>query len=938
MKKANLRFVLAWLLALCLLLGSLPVLAEETASEEAATAVPEEAIASQEAAGEAAPEEPTVTIDASDKEHATVTVDVGEVKETDAYVGLNVYAEGGIYANGTNIPFDGEEEYEGDRIGTQLTEAGVTHTDSLTVNADSVTVEGTEDGVGIEVSRYEDYLPEDDPDTFYMNDADEVNINVAGDVNVEVEGKGDVGATGIVSHEQYEDEMNFVEPVNVQTGSVIVTATATGESDDGDEPYARADGIWINEMFGTTNVEVSGDVAASASNGAVGIYGVSGGNWEVWDEWYPPKRETDQNGELNITVNGDITAEGGEWAYGIDTTAATSGYRKYDESESSNGSNVVVVQNEDGSGAVIGTSDAMTVSGSIYDVGGTVNVTVNGDVNAKGDNSVGMSVCTANNATSTITVTGDVAAVGEKGIGLQLWQNQRNASTDVLVGGTLSGGDVAIEAISARGWKDGEDGSFQTDVQFDPLSANIYAWQIAENSDGEIARVYDEVHGVPSESGKPVDAEASAKLEAAIWYIAKAANAALTVTGTKKTVDGTDYQVAHQDENVKLAFELDEAEEGLDGILYNADDKTAAKADEWGRNDDGSYWVKMLRGGGMLLGLSTHKHQKATREENRVEATCTKDGSYDLVTYCTVCNRVLSTEKKAVPATGHTAGAAVRENEVAATCAKAGSYDEVVYCSVCKAEISRTKKAVDMLAHTPAEAVHENIVAAQPGVMGGYDSVVYCSACKTELSREHVATPALPVEEAPAADPAPAPEYEFVYEDVGENVEVNGVKAADHPEAAEALATVGESLDGEGETVTVEIPGAEKLMDEEEFKTFEKLPVKDRLLVVLSALGFANDEQGDATEGMSDEAKSLSAAIGERMASLPEDEKQALLNSIAAQFPKRTVTVDGQECKSFSIDLVIDRNGNKSYERYTFYDADGAWKLYGIEKGVYREV
>ena len=46
-------------------------------------------------------------------------------------------------------------------------------------------------------------------------------------------------------------------------------------------------------------------------------------------------------------------------------------------------------------------------------------------------------------------------------------------------------------------------------------------------------------------------------------------------------------------------------------------------------------------------------HTEATREENREEATCGKDGSYDLVTYCSVCDTVIETETKTIAATGN---------------------------------------------------------------------------------------------------------------------------------------------------------------------------------------------------------------------------------------------------------------------------------------------
>ena len=46
-------------------------------------------------------------------------------------------------------------------------------------------------------------------------------------------------------------------------------------------------------------------------------------------------------------------------------------------------------------------------------------------------------------------------------------------------------------------------------------------------------------------------------------------------------------------------------------------------------------------------------HTEATREEDRVEATCGKDGSYKLVTYCSVCSTVIKTEAKTIAATGN---------------------------------------------------------------------------------------------------------------------------------------------------------------------------------------------------------------------------------------------------------------------------------------------
>lgn len=98
--------------------------------------------------------------------------------------------------------------------------------------------------------------------------------------------------------------------------------------------------------------------------------------------------------------------------------------------------------------------------------------------------------------------------------------------------------------------------------------------------------------------------------------------------------------------------------------------------------------------------------------------------------------------RTAQPTGEHTPAEAVRENEVAATCAKEGSYDEVVYCTVCEKEISREHKTIAKLPHTPGEAVRENVVDSTCAAEGSYDEVVYCSKCNKELSREEKTDPA----------------------------------------------------------------------------------------------------------------------------------------------------------------------------------------------------
>ena len=132
-------------------------------------------------------------------------------------------------------------------------------------------------------------------------------------------------------------------------------------------------------------------------------------------------------------------------------------------------------------------------------------------------------------------------------------------------------------------------------------------------------------------------------------------------------------------------------------------------------------------------------------KENEVAATPTVDGSYDMVTYCTLCNEELKRESFVIEALGHVPAAAVEENRVEATCTEDGSYDSVVYCTCCTpaVELSRGKVAIPAKGHTPGEAVEENRIPATPTENGSYEMVVYCTVCGTEVSRQSFVIEAL---------------------------------------------------------------------------------------------------------------------------------------------------------------------------------------------------
>ncbi len=78
--------------------------------------------------------------------------------------------------------------------------------------------------------------------------------------------------------------------------------------------------------------------------------------------------------------------------------------------------------------------------------------------------------------------------------------------------------------------------------------------------------------------------------------------------------------------------------------------------------------------------------------------SCTDDGIERRD--CTACDHY---ETKVISASGHTASPVVIENAVEVTCTENGSYDEVVYCSVCGAEISREGKTTEAVGHKYGE-------------------------------------------------------------------------------------------------------------------------------------------------------------------------------------------------------------------------------------------
>ena len=88
-------------------------------------------------------------------------------------------------------------------------------------------------------------------------------------------------------------------------------------------------------------------------------------------------------------------------------------------------------------------------------------------------------------------------------------------------------------------------------------------------------------------------------------------------------------------------------------------------------------------------------HNEVTDEA--VSPSCTETGLTE-GSHCSVCGETL-VKQNVVSAVGHKAGGVVVENKVDATCTADGSYDNVTYCVLCEIELSRETITVDALDH-----------------------------------------------------------------------------------------------------------------------------------------------------------------------------------------------------------------------------------------------
>jgi len=598
----------------------------------------------------------------------TVTVEVeGNVtsKESDAISSWNVEGE-------TNITVDGAVTAEGK--GTAIDLSNNDGKTTVTVTGTVTGGMGSEDGAGaIHADNY------------------------GGSTTVNV--KGDVKTTG------YADAV--IETENAK-GTVSVAVDGNVTSTNGDAIRS----VTHNEA--KTDLEIGGDISATGKNGARAL-----------------SLEVEELGTVTVTVSGETVSAKGQKSEG-DGFTETVGISMTNNGGSINAvvdADVTASGADENTGIILCTNlitDFSTV-GEPVDLGTDITNSqsaywgdgwledgeffeiweYNGELYKEAKDGKYQKIAvnqTCPEGTMDLTVTGDVTA-DDYGAVLMVGEEQ---TASIIVDGTLKGDEAAI-VINSDDTVIGE-------------NVDLTVWKLeAGEENTPLIISYEE-----SETGerKAVEQE---KAEKAVHYIVKvmgnwASTLAFKNIKTSNTVKVKDneYHTALEAEDVQLKIDLAEGET-LDGIYYDED--TLLTGENLKQDSEGNYLVSMLRGGGMMLGLKTHKHDYSVFVETVEEPTCVEAGT-DLYK-CSICG---ATQKKTVPATGKHTEEVVPGKE--ATCKETG-LTEGKKCSVCKATLVEQEE-IEKKAHTEATIQGKEATCKETGLTEGKK----CAVCGEILEEQ----------------------------------------------------------------------------------------------------------------------------------------------------------------------------------------------------------
>lgn len=642
--------------------------------------------------------------------------------------------------------------------------------------------------------------------------------------------------------------------------------TNAGESDEA-ENTEKPDPVIVGEVSGKTGLDINNDkvyiddqekLSTSESEitvkaDSVKVQGSASGTLPIGVKINTHYCEDLKNFEIDVTGDVSVTAET-RTVEGI-----LSNLEKSDETAKIEVGGSVTAETEGSYSDAYG----VDVQGK-----GTAEVDVTGNISVSSQGYFAKGIRISGTGDNTVQVGGNVKATAEggetKGYGLDVSSLSEGGKASVLIDGTLSGSDAAVY------------------VGEHTEGVDLIVWEAKENDAGEI---------VQSSNN---DSEAASAFEKAISYIVRASEwwtDKHSVTAPEiRTVDGKEYALAHEGEEVTVM--LDDYEDGDTLAFYysDEDDTAMTKADTAG---EGTYslvgnvvTLLMKSGGGMKL---LAKITKAQKEEELLPVVTVED------------------PKPEDPKPEETKPEDPEPEDL-------------------KPEETKPEET------KPEETKPEETKPEETEPEETQPEETKPEETKPEETQPEETEP----EETPAETTADdedeeethsTPKPVFVYVAIPE---AHGLSSAGRPAAADAIAALGDSLSGEG--ATADLVDKRKLMNEGEIARFDALPVAERVRVALALMGLEN-----VAGELSEAGRALVDDVNARVAGLTDAERRTRQAAIDAGFQPRLIIVDGVERVSVGLELKVVSGGKTTRERYTFFDDGGTWKLYQIERGVYRQ-
>ena len=186
----------------------------------------------------------------------------------------------------------------------------------------------------------------------------------------------------------------------------------------------------------------------------------------------------------------------------------------------------------------------------------------------------------------------------------------------------------------------------------------------------------------------------------------------------------------------------------------------------------------------------------------------------------------------------------------------------------------------------------------------------------------------------PAATRPTEPEAtEPVFTEVASDEPVHGVKVSDNLSMTETVTKVIEDIET-SETAKIQIRNVDQILNQEEVKQMEAIPVKEQVFAFLTVMGFGDTIEkalDEADEQMSQKTLSLIESIQTRMDSMTQQERKEFNKVLEELFPITKVVIDGVEYEWFQFEIQVEDGDTVRIERYGFRLEDGEWILSRLE-------